>query len=324
MDWLKTGSPQVFDATSRKLVAGHALGLSKLSYGAGGSAYVQDPAAPEDDPDPDYDFAQIIADEKDLFHVRFWRVRRSQLPSIHNSADGSTAPLGLQATEGLAEATDFVFFPKSCVVGLLVNRAGPSRASVLAYVERQTGLSLKLVPLTRDDALDLINGDRVAAVDVEVAAGHFEALANVSEEMGKAAKAVDAPGIKTMRVSLSADRDDRAGFWMWWKPRAKKLLGLPKTDVKRLEVVQAASAELASHVVDLLEEQIGLEVSVPVETGRTVEPEEGRGAILEGYNSYLDLIQRAADGLDAHAENQRTERKKPEKRASEAPDNVQS
>jgi hypothetical protein len=309
VDWLHKGAPQRYDRSSNEYVRAGAPGLSSLSYGEKGTAYVRDPSASNNEPDPDYHFAEVLHDKRDVMHLRFWRVRRSQLPSIHDLADGSTEPLPLEETEGIAEAVDIVLFPKACVAGILVNRAGPSRASILSYLEQQTAVAVKLAPLTREDALDIVNGDRVTHVDVEVAAGHFEALASVTDEMGQAAAAVDTPGLRTMRISLSAERDERGRFWQWWQPRLRRIVNNQRDDVKTLDVAQAASGDLAAHVVDLLEQQIGLEVSVPVETGRTVEPEHGRNAVVDAYNTYNDLIRSASDQLDAHAENRRTERK---------------
>lgn len=319
---LRDGAPQKYDRSSDGYVAADAPGLSNLSYGEDGTAYVRDPNAADSEPDPDFHFAEVLYDKPEAMHLRFWRVRRSQLPSIHDLADGSTAPLPLEETEGIAEAVDVVLFPKACVAGILVNRAGPPKGSILSYLERQTAVAMRLTPLTREDALDIVNGDRVTHVDVEVAAGHFEALASVTEEIGAAAEAVDTPGLKTMRISLTAERDERGRFWQWWQPRLRRIVSNQKHDVKTLDVAQAASGDLAAHVVDLLEQQIGLEVSVPVKTGRTVEPDHGRKAILDGYDTYNDLIGRAADRLEAHAENQRTERKKPERRRSQGGDTV--
>lgn len=308
--WLHTGAPQRYDRSSNDYVTADAPGLSSLTYGEEGTAYVRDPNAADNDPDPDFHFAEVLYDGPEAIHLRFWRVRRSQLPSIHDLADGSTEPLPLEETEGIAEAVDVVLFPRACVAGILVNRAGPSRASILSYLEQQTAVAVKLAPLTREDALDIVNGDRVTHVDVEVAAGHFEALASVTDEMGQAAAAVDTPGLRTMRISLSAERDERGRFWQWWRPRLRRIVNNQRDNVKTLDVAQAASGDLTAHVVDLLEQQIGLEVSVPVETGRTVEPGHGRKAILDGYNTYNDLIGRASDLLDAHAENQRTEQRR--------------
>lgn len=311
VDWIRQGAPRRYDGSSDEYVMADAPGLSSLTYGENGTAYVRDPNAADDEPDPDVHFAEVLYDEPDAVHLRFWRVRRSQLPSVHDLADGSTGPLPLEDTEGIAEAVDIVLFPRACVAGILVNRTGPSRASILSYLEQQTAVAVKLVPLTREDALDIVNGDLVTRVDVEVAAGHFEALASVTNEMGEAAAAVDTPGLKTMRVSLSAERDERGRFWQWWQPRLRRIVNNKTNDVKTLDVAQAASGDLAAHVVDLLEQRIGLEVPVPVATGRTVEPDHGRDAILDGYNTHNDLIGQASDLLDAHAENQRTERKRP-------------
>lgn len=320
VDWLLEGAPQRYDRSSNEYVTADAPGLSSLSYGENGTAYVRDPNASDNEPDPDFHFAEVLYHKRDVFHLRFWRVRRSQLPSIHDLADGSTEPLPLGETEGIAEAVDVVLFPRACVAGILVNRAGPPRASILSYLEQQSAVAVKLAPLTREDALDIVNGDRVTHVDVEVAAGHFEALASVTDEMGEAAASVDTPGLRTMRISLSAERDERDRFWQWWQPRLRRIVNSHRDDVKTLDVAQAASGDLAAHVVDLLEQQIGLEVSVPVETGRTVEPDHGRKAIVDGYNTYNDLIRRASDLLDGHAENQRTERR----RLSQAGDTVKS
>ena len=308
--WLLQGATQHYDPVANEVAKSSYLGLEGLTYGTDGSAYIRDPTVPEDEPDPDIYFGVVQHKTTELVHLRMWRVRMSQLPALHDLQDGSTVPITLTKTQGLAEASDFVLFVKSCVVGHLVNRAGPSQAQTMSYLATQTGVNMKLAPLHRSDALELVRGDLVTAVDVEVATGHFEALANVTEEIGQAATAVRTPGLKTIRVAFSAERDERGQFWDWWKPKARRLAGLGREQLQRLDVTQAGDDELSSQTVDLLAQIIGLEATVDLETGRTVEADAARQAVLDGYRVHLERIQEAADGLDARAENMRTERKK--------------
>lgn len=310
IDWLLDGAPTKFEPATGETIQADAPGLSQLTYGEQGTAYVNDPDAAADDPDPDVLFAEVATRTDELLHLRVWRVRRSQLPSLHDMQDGSTTAMELTRTQGIAEAIDVLLF-SSGVVGWLVNRAGPSQSKVLRYLENRTAVNMKLVLLHREDALDLVRGDRVSSVDVEVASGHFEALANVTPEIGTAAAAVNTPGLRTIRVSFGAEREERGSFWQWWRPRARRLIGLGRDEVTRLDVTHVRSGELSAQTVNLLSEAIGLETSVETQTGRTSTKEDARRAIIDGFNLLVDVIGRATDQLDAAAENQRTERKKP-------------
>ncbi len=317
VEWLLHGAPQRFDPASGKVVDADVPGLAHLSFGEGGTAYLTDPNADPSDADPDVYFAEVPEQTDAFVHLRLWRVRRSQLPSLHDLSDGSTNPIGLASTQGIAEASDLVLFRQSCVVGWLVNRAGPSQGNVLRYLEERTAVSMRLPVLHREDALDLVRGDLVTAVDVEVASGHFEALANVTSEIGNAAQSVNTPGLRTIRVTFGAVREERARFWQWWRPRARRIVALGSEQVRRMEVTQTRSDDFAAQTIDLLSQAIGLETPVRLQAGRTVEAADARGAIVDAFNSFNDLIARAADRLDAVAENQRVERRSRRSRSSQ-------
>lgn len=316
LGWFRDGAPKRFDPETDQIVDAKAPGLNHLSYGANGTAYVNDFDASPGEPRPDVYLAEVPGKTRDFLHLRVWRVRMSQLPSRHDVSDGTTSPIQLTRTQGLAEATDLVLFRDACIVGWLINRAGPSQRDVLRYLEDRTAVSMRLVPLHREDALDLVRGDLVRAVDVEVVAGHFEVLATVTEEIGDAAKKVNTPGLRTIRVAFSAEKEEGGNFWQWWQPRLRKLVGLGPQEVRRLDVLQGGSGDLAAQTVDLLSQAIGLEATVELEGGRTVEASDARRAVVDGFNSHLELISRAADQLNAIAENQRTERRKPGRRPS--------
>ncbi len=128
-----------------------------------GDCALTDPNADPSDPDPDVYFAEVPEQTGAFVHLPLRRVRRSQLPSLHDLSDGSTNPIGLASTQGIAEASDLVLFRQSCVVGWLINRAGPSQGNVLRYLEERTAVSMRLPVLHREDALDLVRGDLVKA-----------------------------------------------------------------------------------------------------------------------------------------------------------------
>lgn len=313
VDWLSSGAPETYDRDSGTVVAGQFPGLSTLTYGtdpAGndGTAYLVDPDADPNIADPDVFFMRLEAETEDYIHLRAWRVRRSQLPSKHDLSDGSTTPINLTKDQGLAEGTDIIVFVKTCIAAVVVNRAGLSMRSSLEYLNSMTGISMRLDPLHRKGALDLVRGESVSYVDIEVASGHFETLAEVSPDMGTAAKNVQTPGLKTIRVAFGAEAKDRSRFWAWWRPRAENLLNLDGSALKRLEVSHASAAEVAADTVDLLAQLIGLEATVPIDTGRTVDAEGARTAVLEGHNRHLEAIRAASDGLDLLGLNQRTKR----------------
>lgn len=308
-DWLKNGAPKVLDADSGELKRANAPGLANLSYGKTGNAHLPLASADDSAPDPDLIFSQIASETKELMHLRCWKVRRSQLPSLHNVLTGVTDVLAIGDDEGLAEAVDLLLFRKSCVVGVLVNRSGPSNADILAYLEKQTAVPMKFALLTREDALSIVNGDLVSSFEIEVAAGHFEALAEVHKDVAQSARQVDPPGLRSIKISVSAERTDRSAFWRWWEPKARKLTGLPREEVESLVVGQAATDESSGHFVNLLEDKIGLDVTVEVAFGRTVQPDAAYRALVQGHDQHVELIRGACDRLDVIAENQRAERK---------------
>ena len=305
-DWLLSGAPMTYFPEQGEVLAGSFPGLANLKYGRKGTAYVRQGTGE----DADVTFGQVLETNDLTLHLRMWRMRLSQLPSIHDLLNGKTTLIDLTKTQGIAEAVDYVFFLESCVVGVLLNRPAPSKQDVVDYISQMTGVNLKLPVLTREDALDLVRGNLVIDVDVEVVAGHFEALAAVDEEIGTAAGNVNTPGLRTIRLSMGSEKEKRREFWRWWEPKARELVRR-RDAVKRLAVTQATDGAMHSETVNLLEQRIGLEVDVPISSGRTVDEDAARKAILDAYDRNVQLIGAAADRLDARAENRRAERKKP-------------
>lgn len=310
IDWILTGAPKAFDQATQTVIPCTAPGLSKLTFGKGGTAYMRDPDAADADPDPDMFYGRIVADLPDVLHLRFWRVRMSNLPSIHDLANGKDHVLSVKPTEGLAEACDVVVFKASGVVGWLLNQSGPARNDCLTYLRVMTGVELKLVSLAREDALSMITGELVTAVDVEVAVGHFEALGVLAPTLGTAVREAGTDGVRTVRVSFSAERDERNDFWKHFMKPVQALQKLGKAQIERLEVNQAGSDSTAQHVVNILDQQIGIEAWVTLAAGRTVEDAPARKAVVDGFNQYNAQIQLAMGNLDAKAVNQKAPKPK--------------
>lgn len=309
-DWLHLGAPQRLDPVEGEVVAGDFLGLDDFTYTEDGTAYLTDPEAIEGDPDPDVYFMRCPHETDNYVHLRFWKVRRSQLPSRHDLSDGSTVPIELTETQGLAEAFDLVIFKAPCIAAVVVNRAGPSKKMALDYLAEKCGIEMRLVPLHRKGALDLVNGDAVTYVDVEVASGHLEAIGAMAPSIGEAARETAVPGLRTLRVRFGSEKEERGRFWRFFAPRAREIIALDPDGLQRLAVTQATAGAIASETVDLLEQLIGIEVPVQLAMGRTVEEEGALAAAVSGYDSHLPVLREAADGIDALAENQRTDRRR--------------
>lgn len=264
----------------------------------------------DDEDDPDVLFTEHeVSDDRSRLHLRAWKVRRSQLPSIHSTGDGTTKKIDIGALEGIAEATDLIFFVGTSVCGQVVNRPAASRGDILRFIEDRTGVALELVNLTREEAVDLVRGDRVTNVSFEVATGHMEALADLNDNLSKAVSAVASPGFSKVRITISAgEAEERNHFWQFWRPKMTELTGHRDT-VSGLQVGQAAVSELRATMIDLLDQQIGLEMSLPIQAGNTIERDAAAGAVRDAFMTHSELIAKAVDRMNLAAENQRTARR---------------
>lgn len=324
-DWLLDGAPRQLSDDGTKIVTKKFPGIRNLTgkqkkgplgIPAANSVYMRHPDALDTDDDPDFMFAEYemlqenVEGGEDILHFRFWKVRRSQLPSLHNLASGAITPLALDESEGLAEAVDYVLFRDSCVVGVLINRAGPSRQHFLDYIREKTGVELKLVPLTREDAVELVNGDRVTSVDVEVVSGHFDLLAALGADMSQKAENVSTPGIQTVTLSLSVEKEKRSQFWHSIKPKLKELLSV-ESGIKNMKVDQASTDAHSAQTSDLLADIIAFEAKIEIEIGRTVEVKDAQMAIVHGKDDNDVAIKSALDRLDAKGHNKKHHPPKP-------------
>lgn len=318
VDWLLHGVPKGTPRPGDEdVVQDAAPGLENVTIGLDGTGYMPHPDEVGAE-DPTLIYGHVVQHDgipiTDKLHLRFWEVRRQNLPSLHNFLTGATVGIETQIDvehEGIAEAVDYVLYPDQAMAAVVFNRRAPSRNLVQSYLEKMTGVHLRFVPLNRHDALDLVDGSQVNFVETELAVGHLEQLGRVDGgDIVTAAQQLDEGGIQTITVGFSTKRPSRSkeseqppasAVWRRIKPQLQKLIENRQEGVKKIRVGQRDTGD----VLDLLDQHIGYEIEAEIMTGRTVTASAAFDAATAAYAANLPSIGAAVNMIDSKAHNMR-------------------
>ncbi len=215
--------------------------------------------------------------------------------------------MSLNAGEGLAEGTHFLFFPNN-IVGVLYNFHGPSVRRFTTYLLHKFNLDVSFIPVYRRDVLQILEAlATVSKLEMSIPANQVHLLAGPTDDADDDFAAPLAQGARLLedgniRLEVSVGQGAPQNRYDRAKTLAKRFAR--RDDLDRFRVAKVYGRledESDSLPIDLKSEQLITKKDVEPETPRStrVRQSSASAAVRQAYQEYRPHIRTVTETMPA-------------------------